>query len=177
MLYVWAESFDCFRNFTMMISFQGDQLWRLDGNMVMEPGYPKPLSSEFPGVTGSISAVLAVPATRTRPEMVFFFKQGERDEHTTVPNLSFLKLAIITSLIEWRRTNRWFTDMTFSNASCFLSRRHHPEVHPSIIRQCSVLHRESKKPSKETLSWPGWLVNKTYSHVEPFTGNISLLLR
>lgn len=58
--------------------------------MVMEPGYPKPLSSEFPGVTGSIMAVLAVPATRTRPEMVFFFKQGERDELTavTVPDLT-----------------------------------------------------------------------------------------
>ncbi|XP_017277748.1 proteoglycan 4a [Kryptolebias marmoratus] len=56
---------------------KGDQYWRLDGNMVMQPGYPKPLSFEFPGLTGSISAVLAVPATRTSPEIVFFFKEGD----------------------------------------------------------------------------------------------------
>lgn len=59
--------------------FQGDQYWSLDGNMVMEPGYPKPLASEFPGLTGNISAALAVPATRNRPETVYFFKNGEQD--------------------------------------------------------------------------------------------------
>ncbi|XP_072219079.1 proteoglycan 4a [Leuresthes tenuis] len=55
---------------------KGDQYWRLDENMVMQPGFPKPLSYEFPGLTGSISAVLAVPATRSRPETLYFFKNG-----------------------------------------------------------------------------------------------------
>ncbi|XP_022056610.2 proteoglycan 4a [Acanthochromis polyacanthus] len=64
---------------------KGDQFWRLDGNMVMEPGYPKPLTSEFPGLTGSISAALAVPATRTKPETVFFFKNGDVLQRFTFP--------------------------------------------------------------------------------------------
>lgn len=50
--------------------------------MVMEPGYPKPLASEFPGLTGSITAALAVPATRSRPETVYFFKNGEEHRET-----------------------------------------------------------------------------------------------
>ncbi|XP_010779729.1 proteoglycan 4-like, partial [Notothenia coriiceps] len=57
---------------------KGDQFWRLDGNMVMEPGYPRPLTSEFPGLTGSIRAALAVPASRSSPESVYFFKSGKR---------------------------------------------------------------------------------------------------
>lgn len=61
---------------TFLSWLQGDQFWRLDENMVMEPGYPKPLATEFPGLTGNINAALAVPATRTRPETVFFFKNG-----------------------------------------------------------------------------------------------------
>lgn len=58
---------------------QGDQYWRFDGNMMMEPGFPKPLTSEFPGVMGPITAALPVPATRSRPEAVHFFKNGEED--------------------------------------------------------------------------------------------------
>lgn len=64
------------------LCLQGDQYWRLDGNMVMEPGYPKPLVSEFPGLTGHISAALAVPATRSKPETVYFFKNGEEQRQT-----------------------------------------------------------------------------------------------
>lgn len=63
-------------------SFQGDQYWLLDGNMAMEPGYPKPLDSEFPGLTGSINAALATPATRSTPETVYFFKNGENTRKT-----------------------------------------------------------------------------------------------
>lgn len=62
---------------------QGDQYWRLDENMVMEPGFPRPLASEFPGLTGTISAALAVPATRSSLETVYFFKNGE--ERQIVP--------------------------------------------------------------------------------------------
>ncbi|KAI3375353.1 hypothetical protein L3Q82_021845 [Scortum barcoo] len=62
-----------------------NQYWRLDGNMVMEPGYPKPLASEFPGLTGSISAALAVPATRSKPETVYFFKNGDIMQRFTFP--------------------------------------------------------------------------------------------
>ncbi|XP_035990804.1 proteoglycan 4a [Fundulus heteroclitus] len=65
---------NCNRN-TYII--KGEQCWRLDENLVMEPGYPKPLSSEFPGLTGRISAALVVPASRSTPETVFFFKTGD----------------------------------------------------------------------------------------------------
>lgn len=50
--------------------------------MVMEPGYPKPLVSEFPGLTGSISAALAAPAAGGRAETVYFFKSGEETRET-----------------------------------------------------------------------------------------------
>lgn len=56
----------------------------MDGNMQMEPGYPKPLLSEFPGLTGNISAALAVPASGIQPEMVFFFKHGKQHMETRV---------------------------------------------------------------------------------------------
>ncbi|XP_041804826.1 proteoglycan 4a [Chelmon rostratus] len=65
---------------------KGDQYWRLDGNMVMEPGYPKPLTSEFPGLTGSISAALPTPASRNRPETVYFFKNGDVMQRFTFPS-------------------------------------------------------------------------------------------
>ncbi|KAL3054522.1 hypothetical protein OYC64_017463 [Pagothenia borchgrevinki] len=64
---------------------KGDQFWRLDGNMVMEPGYPRPLTSEFPGLTGSIRAALAVPATRSSPESVYFFKSGDIMQRFSFP--------------------------------------------------------------------------------------------
>lgn len=59
---------------------QGDMVWRLDGSMMMEPGYPKPLTSEFPGLRGRISAALTVPATGSTLEAVFFFKNGKKKD-------------------------------------------------------------------------------------------------
>ncbi|KAF3858854.1 hypothetical protein F7725_012055, partial [Dissostichus mawsoni] len=64
---------------------KGDQFWRLDGNMVMEPGYPRPLTSEFPGLTGSIRAALAVPASRSSLESVYFFKSGDIMQRFSFP--------------------------------------------------------------------------------------------
>ena len=63
-----------------LVLLQGDQYWRLDDGVV-EPGYPQPLSSGFSGLTGSITAALPVPATRRRPEAVYFFKKGEGGAH------------------------------------------------------------------------------------------------
>ncbi|KAM8851010.1 proteoglycan 4a isoform 2-T3 [Spinachia spinachia] len=67
---------------------KGDQYWRLDGDLVMEPGFPKPLASEFPGVTGRISAALAVPAAGGRAETLYFFKSGDIMQRFTLPPAS-----------------------------------------------------------------------------------------
>uniref|UniRef100_A0A672I3E1 Proteoglycan 4a n=1 Tax=Salarias fasciatus TaxID=181472 RepID=A0A672I3E1_SALFA len=82
---------NCQRN-TYII--KGDQYWRLDGNLVLEPGFPKPLANEFPGLTGGISAALAVPATSGRAETVFFFRNG----FTKDPPHSPLILSTLPSL-------------------------------------------------------------------------------
>ncbi|KAF3698892.1 Vitronectin [Channa argus] len=54
---------------------KGDRYWRFNGNMVVEAGFPKPVATEFPGLTGAINAALAVPATRSSSESVYFFKK------------------------------------------------------------------------------------------------------
>ncbi|XP_067330226.1 proteoglycan 4a [Channa argus] len=56
---------------------KGDRYWRFNGNMVVEAGFPKPVATEFPGLTGAINAALAVPATRSSSESVYFFKKGD----------------------------------------------------------------------------------------------------
>ncbi|XP_023820725.1 proteoglycan 4-like isoform X2 [Oryzias latipes] len=86
---------DCNRN-TYII--KEDQYWQFDGNMVMKPGFPKPLKSEFPGLTGSISAALAVPATSSRAETVFFFKKGDIMLRFTFPPCSTPSLEPRSSL-------------------------------------------------------------------------------
>ncbi|KAG7235752.1 hypothetical protein INR49_002254 [Caranx melampygus] len=64
---------------------KGDQLWSLDENLAVVPGYPKPLASEFPGLTGPIIAVLVVPATGSQPETLYFFKSGDIMQRFTSP--------------------------------------------------------------------------------------------
>ncbi|KAG9264782.1 proteoglycan 4-like isoform X1 [Astyanax mexicanus] len=54
---------------------KGDQYWVFE-NGVMEPGYPRSLSQDFDGLSGEITAALSVPATRKRPESIYFFKKG-----------------------------------------------------------------------------------------------------
>ncbi|CAM4593839.1 unnamed protein product [Leuciscus chuanchicus] len=54
---------------------KGDNYWSFE-NGVKEPGYPRSVSQDFGGLTGEITAALAIPATKKRPESVFFFKKG-----------------------------------------------------------------------------------------------------
>lgn len=62
---------------TLLLSLgQGEQCWRLDENLLREPGSPKPLASEFPGLSGNVTAALPFPATGGSPETVFFFRNG-----------------------------------------------------------------------------------------------------
>ncbi|ROL44754.1 Proteoglycan 4 [Anabarilius grahami] len=54
---------------------KGDNYWSFE-NGVKEPGYPRSVSQDFGGLTGEITAALPVPATRKKPESVYFFKKG-----------------------------------------------------------------------------------------------------
>ncbi|XP_075995838.1 uncharacterized protein LOC142990018 [Genypterus blacodes] len=65
---------------------KGDQFWRLDQNMVLKPGYPRPLTSEFPGLTGSIRAALTTPGSRGKPETIYFFKRGDTMQTFSFPS-------------------------------------------------------------------------------------------
>ncbi|XP_029105992.1 proteoglycan 4a [Scleropages formosus] len=59
--------------------FKGNNYWRFE-NGILDPGYPKFISVEFEGfdMSGKIVAALPVPATRRRPESVYFFRTGGR---------------------------------------------------------------------------------------------------
>ncbi|XP_057188888.1 proteoglycan 4a [Triplophysa rosa] len=54
---------------------KGDNYWVFE-NGVMDPESPRSVSRGFGGLTGEITAALSIPATRKRPEMVYFFKKG-----------------------------------------------------------------------------------------------------
>ncbi|XP_051554063.1 proteoglycan 4-like [Myxocyprinus asiaticus] len=66
------------------IIIKGDDYWSFE-NGVMEPGYPRSVSTDFGGLTGEISAALPIPATRKRPETVYFFKKGGRAHKFSYP--------------------------------------------------------------------------------------------
>lgn len=158
---------------TSLSWLQGDQFWRLDENMVMQPGYPKPLATEFPGLTGNINAALAVPATRTRPETVFFFKNGRQYRNfflvirsqfhlildTDSVCYSQLKGSSVMSL-KWTIRSHWKeTDMQCISVILSLpylsSRRHHAEIHLPI-RQHSTLQQHTQRLHSEAFGSPGW---------------------
>ncbi|MCI4386074.1 hypothetical protein PGIGA_G00057870 [Pangasianodon gigas] len=63
---------------------KGDNYWSFQ-NGVMEPGYPRSVSKDFGGLSGRIVAALSIPATRNRPETVYFFKKGGIVQKLTYP--------------------------------------------------------------------------------------------
>ncbi|XP_016391490.1 proteoglycan 4-like isoform X2 [Sinocyclocheilus rhinocerous] len=54
--------------------FKGKNYWRFE-NGLMDPGFPKPISTGF-GQIGHITAALSIPKYRSRKESVIFFKRG-----------------------------------------------------------------------------------------------------
>ncbi|XP_043116969.1 proteoglycan 4a isoform X2 [Puntigrus tetrazona] len=66
------------------IIIKGNNYWSLE-NGVVEAGYPRSVSQDFGGLTGEITAALPVPATRKRPESVYFFKKGGTVQKLTFP--------------------------------------------------------------------------------------------
>lgn len=74
--------------------FKGSVYWRLDRNLVLEPGFPKPLSYEFPGLTPGLTAALSTPATVTRAETVYFFRRGEIMQRFTFPSTNIPACSI-----------------------------------------------------------------------------------
>ncbi|XP_056100661.1 proteoglycan 4a [Rhinichthys klamathensis goyatoka] len=63
---------------------KGDNYWSFE-NGVKEPGYPRSVSQDFGGLTGEITAALPIPATRKRPESVYFFKKGGTIQKSSYP--------------------------------------------------------------------------------------------
>ncbi|KAM8930715.1 proteoglycan 4 [Pelodytes ibericus] len=55
--------------------FKGPHYWRFS-NDVMDTGYPKQIIKGFGGLKGKVTAVLTVSGIKTRPESVYFFKNG-----------------------------------------------------------------------------------------------------
>ncbi|RXN25807.1 proteoglycan 4-like protein [Labeo rohita] len=64
---------------------KGDNYWVLE-NGAVAPGYPRSVSQDFGGLTGEITAALPIPATRKKPESVFFFKKGGTVQKVTFPS-------------------------------------------------------------------------------------------
>uniref|UniRef100_A0A3B4B307 SMB domain-containing protein n=1 Tax=Periophthalmus magnuspinnatus TaxID=409849 RepID=A0A3B4B307_9GOBI len=74
--------------------FKGNLYWRFDRNLVLEPGFPKPLSHEFPGLTPGLTAALSAPATVSRAETVYFFRRGEIIQRFTFPSTNIPSCSI-----------------------------------------------------------------------------------
>ncbi|XP_051989725.1 proteoglycan 4-like [Xyrauchen texanus] len=67
------------------IIIKGDDYWSFE-NGVMELGYPRSVSRDFGGLNGEITAALPIPATRKRPEAVYFFKKGGTAQKFSYPS-------------------------------------------------------------------------------------------
>lgn len=42
-----------------------------------EPGYPRSVSKDFGGLSGKVVAALSIPASRNKPETIYFFRKGD----------------------------------------------------------------------------------------------------
>lgn len=56
-----------------MFLFKGDKTWAYHENRLV-PGYPKPISEEFPGVPTHLDSVVECPAGECKADSVLFFK-------------------------------------------------------------------------------------------------------
>uniref|UniRef100_A0A8C2HXE4 Proteoglycan 4b n=1 Tax=Cyprinus carpio TaxID=7962 RepID=A0A8C2HXE4_CYPCA len=85
--------------------FKGKNYWRFE-NAVMDPGFPKPISTDF-GQIGHITAALSIPQYRSRKESVIFFKRG----------YFLLPAAALGQVINISKTWRGFPTMVTSAVS------------------------------------------------------------
>ncbi|KAK3560917.1 hypothetical protein QTP86_022910, partial [Hemibagrus guttatus] len=63
---------------------KGDHYWSFQNGM-KEPGYPRSVSKDFRGLSGKLVAALSVPATRNKPETIYFFRKGGTVQKLTYP--------------------------------------------------------------------------------------------
>lgn len=98
---------------------KGELYWRLDRNLVLEPGFPKPLSHEFPGLTAGLTAALPAPAIVSRAETVFFLKRGDIMQRFTFPSRNIPACSV---------TPRGFMKANSAHQAVLLSKEIHLKV-------------------------------------------------
>ncbi|KAK2831628.1 hypothetical protein Q7C36_016714 [Tachysurus vachellii] len=63
---------------------KGDNYWSFQ-NGAKDPGYPRSVSKDFGGLSGKVVAALSVPATKNKPETIYFFRKGGTAQKLTYP--------------------------------------------------------------------------------------------